>query len=72
MIVTENHAIDCDGVEDKEALDVWMSDYMQIFNIPELHLLLGIGQKLYDAIVFTMSVEELSNHEIYSNEQKNI
>ena len=61
---TKNHAIDCDGVEDKEALDVWMSDYMQILNIPELHLLLGIGQKLYDAIVFTMSVEELSNHEI--------
>ena len=37
---------------------------MQMFNIPELHLLLGAGQKLYDAIVATMSEEELAIHEL--------
>ena len=47
-----------------EAIDVWMVDYMQMFNIPELHLLLGVGQKLYDAIVATMSEEELATHEL--------
>ena len=42
----------------------WLVDYMQMFNIPELHLLLGAGQKLYDAIVATMSEEELAIHEL--------
>ena len=36
---------------------------MQIFNLPELHLLLGIGQKLYDAINLTMSEDEKKVHE---------
>ena len=36
---------------------------MQKFNLPELHLLLGIGQKLYDAIVLNMSEEEKHVHE---------
>ena len=49
---------------DMEAIDVWMVDYMQMFIIPELHLLLGVGQKLYDAIVATMSEEELATHEL--------
>ncbi|KAI6659881.1 hypothetical protein LOD99_14221 [Oopsacas minuta] len=61
---SKNQAIDCDGVEDMEALGVWMVDYMQMFNIPELHLLLGVGQKLYNAIVATMSEEELVTHEL--------
>ena len=50
-----------------EALDVWMVDYMQMFNIPELHLLLWVGHKLYDAIVATMSEEELATHELLLN-----
>ena len=55
---SKNNAIHCDGIEDSEAFDVWLVDYMQMFNLPELHLLLGIGQKLYDSILCTMSEEE--------------
>ena len=32
---------------------------MDRFNIPELHLMLGVGQKLYDALLTTMSEEEI-------------
>ena len=60
---SKKHAIDCDGVEDAEAFNIWMTDYMQVFNLPELHLLLGIGQKLYDAIISTMSEDERLAHE---------
>ena len=35
---------------------------MEIWNIPELHLLLGIGQKLFDSIFDTMSVNEQNQH----------
>ncbi|KAI6648758.1 hypothetical protein LOD99_7145 [Oopsacas minuta] len=52
---SKNYAIDCDGIEDRQALNVWLVDFMQMFNLPELHLLLGIGQKLYDAILITIS-----------------
>ena len=60
----KNHAIGSEGVEDIEALGVWMSDYMKMFNIPELHLLLGVRQKLYD-VVAAMSEEQLVTHEKY-------
>ncbi|KAI6646373.1 hypothetical protein LOD99_9244 [Oopsacas minuta] len=60
---SKNHAIDCDGIEDRQALNVWLVDFMQMFNLPELHLLLGIGQKLYDAILITMSEDEKEHHE---------
>ena len=55
---SENNAIHCDGVEDCEAFNIWMTDYMQMFNLQELHLLLGIGQKLYNAIMETMSDDD--------------
>ena len=48
---SKGHAVDCDGVENPETFDIWLPNYMRKFNLPELHLLLGIGQKLYDAIV---------------------
>ena len=59
---SKNNAIHCDGIEDSEAFDVWLH-YMQMFNLPELHLLLGIEQKLYDSILCTMSEEEKEFHE---------
>ena len=34
-----------------------------MFNLPELHLLLGIGQKLYNAIMETMSDDDKLVHE---------
>ena len=43
--------------------DIWLPDYMQKFNLPELHLLLSIGQRLYDTIVLNMSEEEKYVHE---------
>ena len=36
--------------------------YMEILNIPELHIMVGIGQKLYDSTLETMSTEELDIH----------
>ena len=60
---SKNNAMNCDCIEDSEAFDVWLVDYMQMFNLPELHLLLGIGQKLYDSILCTMSEEEKEFHE---------
>ena len=60
---SKTHAIDCDGIEDPEAVNIWLSDYMQMFNLPELHLLLGVGQKLYDGILKTMSDEEKELHD---------
>ena len=59
---SKNNAIHCDGI-DSEAFDVWLVDYMQMFNLPKLHLLLRIGQKLYDSILCTMSEEEKEFHE---------
>ena len=44
-------------------VDKWLVDNKEIWNIPELHLLLGIGQKLYDNILATMSVNEQNHHE---------
>lgn len=60
---SKNHAKDCDGIEDAEAFNAWLTDYMQVFNLPELHLLLGIGQKLYDNITATMTEDEKLAHE---------
>ena len=60
---SKRHAVDCDGVENPETFDIWLTDYMQKLNLPELHLLLGIGQKLYDAIVLNMSEEEEHVHD---------
>ena len=60
---SKTHSIDCDGIEYPEAFNIWLTDYMQIFNLPELHLLLGIGQKLYNAITLTMSEDEKKIHE---------
>ena len=59
---SKDHSIDCDGIEDPEAFNIWLADYMQMFNLPELHLL-GIGQKLYDAITVAMSEDEIVAHE---------
>ena len=56
------NTINCDNsdcVEDPEATNVWLADYMQMFNIPELHLLLGIGQRLYDGIIKSMWDEKI-------------
>ena len=60
---SKDHSIDCDGIEDPEAFNVWLADYMQMFSLPELHLLLGIGQELYDAITVAMSEDEIVAHE---------
>ena len=60
---SKNNAIHCDGVEDCEAFNIWLTDYMQMFNLPELHLLLGIGQKLYNAIMEIMSDDDKLVHE---------
>ena len=60
---SKTHSIDCDGIEYPEAFNIWLTDYMQIFNLPELHLLLGIGQKLNNAITLTMSEDEKKIHE---------
>ena len=43
---------------------MWMSDYIQMLNSPELHLLLRVGHKLYDAIMTAMSEDEISTHEV--------
>ena len=59
----KKYAIDCMGVEDIPSIGIWMSNTMNRFNIPELHLMLGVGQKLYDAIVTTMSEDEIVAHE---------
>ena len=63
MAIKKRQAVDCDGIENPETFDIWLPDYVQKFNLPELHLLLGIGQKLYDAIVLNMSEEEKHVHE---------
>ena len=57
------YAIDCMGVEDNPSMRIWMSNTMDRFNIPELHLMLRAGQRLYDAIVTTMSEDEIVAHE---------
>ena len=56
-----NHSKECDGVENLPVLDSWLVNNMEIWNISELHLLLGIGQKLYE-IFDTMSVNEQNQH----------
>eukprot|EP00800_Vazella_pourtalesii_P019244 TRINITY_DN6477_c0_g1_i2.p1 TRINITY_DN6477_c0_g1~~TRINITY_DN6477_c0_g1_i2.p1 ORF type:complete len:167 (-),score=4.50 TRINITY_DN6477_c0_g1_i2:14-514(-) len=59
----KDHSINCDGIEDPGAFNIWLTDYMQIFNLPDLSQLLGIGQKLYDAITAAMSKDEKVVHE---------
>ena len=51
------------GVECLPSIGIWMSNTMDRFNIPELHLMLGVGQKLYDALLTTISEEEILAHE---------
>ena len=51
------------GVEDPPSIGIWLSNKMDIFNIPELHLMLGVGKKLNDAILVTMSEEKILTHE---------
>ena len=63
IMAIQKDAVDCDGVENPETSDIWLSDYMQKFHLQELHLLLGIGQKLYDAIILNISEEEKHVHE---------
>ena len=60
---SKKYAINCMGMEDLPSIGIWMSNTMDTFNIPELHLMLGVGQKLYDAILVTMSEEEILTHE---------
>ena len=61
----KKYAIDCMGVEDLPSIGIWMSNTMDKFNIPELYLMLGVGQKLYDALqlLTTMSEEEILANE---------
>ena len=49
----KNFSKECDGVKNLRVVDKWLVYNMEIWNIPELHLLLGIGQKLYDNILST-------------------
>ena len=58
----KKYAIDCMGVEDLSSIEKWMVNTMHIFNIPELHLMSGVGQMLYDAILTTISEEEILAH----------
>ena len=30
---SKDHSIDCDGNEDPEVFNIWLADYMQIFNL---------------------------------------
>ena len=39
----KKYAIDCMGVECIPSIGIWMSNTMDRFNIPELHLMLGVG-----------------------------
>jgi hypothetical protein len=58
----KQHAIDCCGVESAVAFPTVLVDYMQMFNPPKLHLLLGIAQRLYDFVTSTMTEDELLRH----------
>ena len=46
------------GVEYTPSIGFRISNTVDIFNIPELHLMLGVGQKLYDAIVGKLHLSE--------------
>ena len=40
-----------------------ITENMNILNLPELHLMLGVGQELYDAISLSMSETEMEIHQ---------
>ena len=58
----KTYSKECDGIENLPVVDKWVDNSMQIWNIPELHLLLGVGQKLYDNVLLKMSVDEQNQH----------
>ena len=56
----------CKGVEKPTVFDgtgITPND-MSLFNFPESHLMLGVGQKLHDMTLHSMSTSESEVHEI--------
>ena len=56
----------CKGVENPTVFQdtgILPRENMAILNLPELHLMLGVGQRLYDVILESMSEDEIRIHQ---------